>query len=191
MNRTSQTSPQADRQQLKQALLDVAGGSKSALGEVYSRTRAKLYGICLRILGDRGEAEDALQDIYVNVWRNASSFDPQRASPITWLATLARNRAIDRLRSAGRSRRTVPIEEAAEQPDEREDAFTTLAGSQERVRLMACVEQLEQRQSSAIRAAFFDGLTYPELAERTEVPLGTMKSWIRRGLLRLRECLER
>lgn len=180
-----------DRQNLSDAIARVAQGSQSALEDVYTRTGAKLFGICLRILGDKSEAEDALQEVYVSVWRRADSFDPERASPITWLATLARNRAIDKLRSSGRVRATQPLEAALDKPDGSQDALAGLEGAQESARLLRCVDELEERQSSAIRAAFFDGNTYSELAERGNVPLGTMKSWVRRGLLRLRECLER
>ena len=170
--------------------MGVAGGSQAALAEVYQRTSAKLFGICLRILGDRSEAEDTLQDIYVNVWRKAGSFDPQRASPITWLAALARNRSIDRRRARG-TRETVGVEEASEIPDGAPDALAALSAAEDGVRISACLSELEERQNNAIRAAFFDGLSYPELAARWAVPLGTMKSWIRRGLLRLKDCLER
>ena len=175
---------------LSEALRRVGDKESAALEEVYIRTHAKLYGICLRILGDRGEAEDALQDIYLNVWRSADRFDPARASPITWLAALARNRAIDRLRSSARSRSMQPIETALEQSDLQENAFEQVAENQERVRLLHCIDELDGHQSNAIRAAFLDGATYAELAERAAVPLGTMKSWVRRGLLRLRECLQ-
>lgn len=180
-----------ERDGLAEALVAVAGGSRTALRDLYSRTSSKLFGICLRILGDRGEAEDVLQEIYLNVWRRAGSFDPARASPITWLATLARNRAIDRLRSGGRLRPAAPIEAALDAPDPADDAFTRLAASEDRARLMGCVEELDARQSGAIRAAFFEGFTYSELAQRSDVPLATMKSWVRRGLIRLRECIER
>ena len=127
----------ATRSQLAAALARVAGGDRAALRMIYEDTSAKLFGVCLRILKDRSEAEDVLQDVYVTVWRKAATFDPGRASPITWMVAIARNRAID------------------------------------------------------IRAAFLDGATYEELAARLNVPLGTMKSWIRRGLLKLRACLER
>lgn len=178
------------RGRLSEALRRVAGQEPAALEEVYLRTHAKLYGICLRILQDRGEAEDALQEIYLNVWRSAGSFDPARASPITWLATLARNRAIDKLRSSARSRGTQPLDEAPEQPDPQENSFAKVSEGQEQARLLSCIDELDGRQASAIRAAFLDGATYAELAERGSVPLGTMKSWVRRGLLRLRECLQ-
>lgn len=177
-----------DRQQLVEALMRVGEGSQAALGEVYSRTSAKLFGICLRILGDRTEAEDALQEVYVNVWRKAGSFDPSRASPISWLAAMARNRAIDHIRSSGR-RKQEPIELAAEIADGSASAPELIEQGQESGRLHHCLSELEQRQRQAIRAAFLDGYTYAELAQRTDVPLGTMKSWIRRGLLRLKECL--
>ena len=180
-----------ERDRLVAALERIGQGSSIALGELYDRTAAKLFGICLRILGDRGEAEDALQEVYVSIWRRADSFDAARASPITWLATIARNRAVDRLRSSGRPRATAPIEAASDVADSADNALTLLEASEDRARLMGCVEELEARQARAIRAAFFEGNTYAELASRADVPLPTMKSWVRRGLIRLRECLER
>lgn len=179
----------SERSGLSHALFEVAQGSQSALGEVYSRTSAKLFGICLRILNDRGEAEDALQDIYINVWRKAGSFDPTKASPISWLAAMARNRSVDRVR-ARRSPPAESIEAADNVPDEAESALEALERGEEGGRLDRCMGELEGRQALAIRSAFFDGFTYNELAAQSKVPLGTMKSWVRRGLLRLRECLE-
>src|SRR5260370_7324884 len=102
----------ATRSQLGAALVRVAGGDRAALRIVYEDTSAKLFGVCLRILSDRSEAEDVLQDVYVTVWRKAGSFDPAKASPITWLVAIARNRAIDRLRATPVSRRLHPIEPA-------------------------------------------------------------------------------
>jgi DNA-directed RNA polymerase specialized sigma24 family protein len=157
----------AMRSQLAAALVRVGGGDRAALRIVYQDTSAKLFGVCLRILKDRSEAEDVLQDVYVTVWRKAATFDPGRASPITWMVAIARNRAIDRLRARAASGRTESLEAA--------DA----------------VSDLDARHSTAIRAAFLDGATYKQLSARMNVPLGTMKSWIRRGLLKLRACLER
>jgi len=191
MDRTGSSSASDARQSLADALGRVARGSEPALQQVYESTSAKLFGLILRILGDKGEAEDALQEVYVSVWRRAASFDAAKASPVTWLAAIARNRAIDRLRASGRPRPAEPIDAAHEVADERPDALARLETREETARLDGCIGELEARQSSAIRSAFFGGFSYPELADQEGVPLGTMKSWVRRGLLRLRDCLER
>lgn len=182
---------EARRRQLAAAIHRVAGGDRAALRLVYDGTVAKLFGVCLRILKDRSEAEDVLQEIYLTVWRKASAFDETRASPITWLVAIARNSAIDRLRSRTVARLSEPIEAADAVPDSAPLAAELLESKQENERLYSCLDELELRQSTAIRAAFMEGLTYDELAQRTGVPLGTMKSWIRRGLAKLRACLER
>jgi len=178
------------RGQLAAALMRVAAGDGAALRMVYQDTSAKLFGVCLRILNDKSEAEDVLQDVYVTVWRKAAGFDPGRASPITWLVAIARNRAIDRLRSSAVTRRTEPIEAAGAVSDPAPAAAERVELAQQHQRLTRCLEELETQHSAAIRAAFLDGATYEELAQRMGVPLGTMKSWIRRGLLKLRACLE-
>jgi RNA polymerase sigma-70 factor (ECF subfamily) len=180
---------EASRKELAAALVRVAAGDRAALRMVYEGTSAKLFGICLRILNDKSEAEDVLQDVYVTVWRKAASFDPGRASPITWLVAIARNRAIDRLRSSAKLR-TEPIEAADGVSDPAPAAVERFELAQQHQRLARCLEELDARQSAAIRAAFLEGATYEELAQRMSVPLGTMKSWIRRGLLKLRTCLE-
>ena len=150
----------------------------------------KLFGICLRILGDRKEAEDALQDVYINLWQRADRYDPTRASPISWLATFARNRAIDRLRTGKVRGGAVPVEEAAPLPDEAPLADALLIDAENNAQIHTCLGALDGRTQTHIRSAFFDGFTYAELADRADVPLGTMKSWIRRGLQKLRSCLE-
>jgi RNA polymerase sigma-70 factor, ECF subfamily len=182
---------EATRKQLAAALARVAAGDRAALRLVYQGTSAKLFGVCLRILNDRSEAEDVLQDVYVTVWRKAAAFDPGRASPITWMVAIARNRAIDRLRASAVSRRMEPIEAADVVSDPAPAASERVELMQEHRRLAGCLEELEAQHAAAIRAAFLDGSTYEELATRMSVPLGTMKSWIRRGLLKLRACLER
>jgi RNA polymerase sigma-70 factor (ECF subfamily) len=181
----------AKRRALAAAINRIAAGDKAALRLVYAETSAKLFGVCLRILGERSEAEDVLQEVYLTVWRKAASFDESVASPITWLVAIARNRAIDRLRASGASRAALPIEAAADVADESMSAVERLEIDEDRARLRECLRELEQRQAAAIRAAFLDGFTYDELAAKASVPLGTMKSWIRRGLMKLRACLER
>ena len=183
------TSRSAARDELTAFMRRVVGKDAAALKAVYERTSGKLYGICLRLLGDEAEAQDVLQDVYVTVWSKAASFDPGRASPITWLATLARNRSIDRLRS--RRPGGEGLSEALAVADEGPSALDVLERADDAARLGHCLEELDERARGMIRAAFFEGATYPQLAERNDVPLPTMKSWIRRGLLKLRRCLER
>lgn len=151
-------------------------------------TSAKLFGICFRISNDRGAAEDILQDVYVKVWNRAGRFDADRASPITWLCAIARNTAIDWQRSAGRVA-TAPEEAAYAIADDRMRADQYIEQDQQSARIHYCLSELEDKQGIAIKAAFFDGLTYADLAARMDVPLGTMKSWVRRGLQRLKLCL--
>lgn len=177
-----------DSARLVDLLRAVAQGDQSAFADLYRRTSAKLFGICLRMLRERGEAEDALQDVYISVWKRAGTFDPSRAAAMTWLITLARNRAIDRLRQhRDDSRDEATIADLA---DEGPTPALNAELSQQRQRLERCIDALEPKQKSAVRAAFFTGATYNELAERDGVPLATMKSWIRRSLIRLRSCLE-
>lgn len=176
------------RKRLAEALIAVGRGDRAALAEVYGLTSAKLFGICLRICGNREEAEEVVQEVFVKVWQRAGRFDPMRASPITWLAAIARNSAIDRLR-ARPAMASAPIEAAAYVADDAPAADTAIEDAQQQVQMRLCLDALEARTAAAIRAAFFGGLTYAQLAERDSVPLGTMKTWIRRGLLQLRACL--
>lgn len=178
----------AARRRLVDALVRTGTEDREAFAELYSLTSAKLFGICLRICGERQAAEDVLHDVYLTIWRRAGAYEPGRASPITWLATIARNRAIDWRRSQG-VRRTTPIEDAPPVPDDAMLASDAMLVDEDARRLHACLHALEERQRGAIRAAFFDGLTYAELAAREAVPLGTMKSWVRRGLMRLKDCI--
>ena len=184
------SNPDADgaRQRLVEALVATGGEDRSAFRTLYRLTSAKLFGVCLRICGDRQAAEDVLSEVYLTIWKRAGAFEPGRASPISWLATIARNRAIDWRRSSGR---TPParVEEIADLADDRISAEDSMLAEERASRLHLCLDQLEQRQRDAIRTAFFDGLTYADLATRDAVPLGTMKSWVRRGLLRLKDCL--
>ena len=141
-------------------------------------------------MGDEKEAEDALQDVYLTLWRRADRFDPARASPISWLATFARNRAIDRLRSGKARHSAVPESEAAPIADASPLAEAMLIDAEREARVHGCLDTLDETPRDAIRTAFFEGRTYAELAESMGVPLGTMKSWIRRGLTKLKACME-
>lgn len=178
------------RDELALALGRTAQGDRAAFRTVYEATSAKLLGVCLRILADRQLAEDVLQDTYLTVWRKAESFDASRASPITWLVTIARNRSIDRLRSSKPVRNAVPVDDALGLADEAPLASDTIERTDDARRLDACLGELDDKAARCIRTAFFEGVTYDVLAEREGTPLGTMKSWIRRGLQRLKACLE-
>ena len=178
----------SDSDILAETLRRVANGDRTAFEEVYRRTSAKLFGVCLRILPVRQEAEEALQEAYLSVWRRAGSFDAARGSAMTWLITLTRNRAVDRLRAGGKVS-TTTIDLADMVADERPLAPALIEAGQDEARLAHCVGTLETGEATLIRTAFFEGSTYAELASRASIPLGTIKSRIRRALMKLRECL--
>jgi RNA polymerase sigma-70 factor, ECF subfamily len=180
----------ANRSLIAGALGRIPDGDRAALQTVYRLTSAKLFGVCLRILGEHGEAEDVLQEVFVTVWRKAADFDARRASPMTWLIAIARNRAIDRLRASRRSRNMEAIDAATDVADSAAGADAALESSQEHVKLHGCLDGLASHERAALRGAFFDGSTYEDLATRMKVPLGTMKSWIRRAMFKLKACLE-
>jgi len=167
----------------------IGSGERTSLKKLYDATSAKLYGVILRILTERGEAEDVLQEVYITVWRKAAEFDPSRASPITWMVTIARNRAIDRLRAKG-SRPTTIIDEAAHVFDPSPSADMLIDASNNARRVNAALGDLDPRHAAVIRSAYFEGLTYETMSERDGVPVGTLKSWVRRGLMRMRAVLE-
>ncbi len=179
----------AARATLVEALVATGREDRAAFRTVYDLTSAKLFGVILRICNDRAAAEEVLSDVYLTIWKRAGAFEPGRASPISWLATIARNRAIDWRRSVRRAP-SIPLDDAPEIADDRATAIDLLLQDESARALHLCLDALDDRQRSAIRTAFFDGLTYPERAARAAVPLGTMKSWVRRGLLRLKDCLD-
>lgn len=174
---------------LSQMMSRIAEGDRDALRQLYQATSSKLFGVCLRILSDKDESEDVLQEVYVTIWRRADRFDKDRASVMTWISTIARNRAIDRLRARGPLAHAEPVEEL--EIADPAPAATALLESAEAVgALQRCLSELDDRTEQAIRTAFFEGVTYEALARRLDTPLGTVKSWIRRGLMKLKGCLE-
>lgn len=167
----------------------VALRDRRAFALLYERTAPKLHGVCLRILRDRTRAEDALQDVYVKVWRGAATFAPGRASAMTWLIAIARHHAIDVMRA-----RVVVEDEldtAGEVADAGPDPEHLAIAAGERRRIDACLDELKPERAEALKAAYVEGYSYEELARRFAVPLNTMRTWLRRGLMSLRECLER
>lgn len=167
----------------------IAAGDRDALRQLYQASSAKLFGVVLRILSDREESEDVLQEVYVTVWRRADRYDAAKAGVMTWLSTIARNRAIDRLRARGPMAYAEPVE-GLQIADDARGADLILEASDDSARLQGCLGELDERTQGVIRTAFFEGVTYEVLAGRLGAPLGTVKSWIRRGLARLKGCLE-
>jgi len=168
----------------------MAAGDRTAFEKLYLATSRKLFGVILRILRDREAAEDVLQEAYVRIWENAGRFDPERASPITWMSTIARNRAID----VARRRRPRPAEDvtAAERVvDPSPSALSLLGAAEDARRLDACLESLDPPHGQMVRLAYLDGLSRQELADRFDQPVGTIKTWLRRSLARLRDCMDR
>jgi RNA polymerase sigma-70 factor (ECF subfamily) len=165
----------------------VALRDRQAFRDLYGRTSAKLFGVCLRILKDRAEAEEALQEVYVKVWQRADRYQTGGYSPISWLVAVARNHCLDMLRA--RKPASEDLDLALEVADAGPNPEQAAAESAERSRIDACLDRLEADRADAVRGAYLDGHTYEELAARHGVPLNTMRTWLRRSLMRLRECL--
>ncbi|HET7299263.1 MAG TPA: sigma-70 family RNA polymerase sigma factor [Oleiagrimonas sp.] len=178
-----------DREQLAQLLTLSGQRDQQAFAELYRRTSAKLHGICLRMLRDRGMAEQVLQEIYITIWQRADQYDAARAGAMTWLTTIARNKTIDHLRKHRELLFDDP-ERLNETVDETASPVEQAQTSEAHRRLHHCLDGLESQHRALVREAFFSGATYNQLSERLNVPLGTVKSWIRRSLIKLRTCLE-
>jgi len=175
---------------IESLLLEVARGSRRAFEDLYVRTSGTLLGFCLRVLPDRPEAEDVLQEVYVAVWNKAAQFSPQQARALTWLGTIARNRAIDRLRAQPAREHQQPIDLADSVHDPAPSPIAQAEKATLSVRLDDCLSRLDARRRTLIRTAFFDVATYEDIAMRSGSPIGSVKSWIRRGLAQLKACLE-
>lgn len=180
-------------------LLSRAGlGDRAAFASLYQRSSAHLFGVILRINRDRAQAEDILQEVYVNVWRAAAGFDAAQSQPMTWLTSIARNRAIDSLRRAnsqpllnsshGRDDEDVDVYD--ETADDAPGPLELLNQAALARQLQHCMEGLSAPQRQSLAMAYFDGLSHSEIAERMAQPLGTVKSWVRRALQALKPCLD-
>lgn len=160
---------------------------RKAFTELYSRTSAKLFGVTLRILKDRTESEEAIQEVYIKVWQRAGSFQQSAFSPMSWLIAIARNHALDILRA--RRPMSDGIDGALEIADSGPNPEQAAMNNAERNRIENCLDELETQKADAVRAAYLDGYAYQELATRFEVPLNTIRTWLRRSLLKLKDCL--
>jgi len=165
----------------------VAGGDDAAFRRIYDLRASRLFGIALRITRQGPLASDAVQEAFLQLWRNANRFDEQRGDPDVWLASLVRYRALSMMRRSGRE---VSDEGLPEAVDDEPDQLARMEASSEAAALRACLDKLPPDRRTLLTLAFLDGLSHGELAARLHVPIGSVKSWIRRSLQSLRVCLE-
>ncbi len=186
-----QVSPGEPPNALAALLAACAAGERPAFAELYRASSAKLFGVALRILRRDDWAQDVIQDAYLTIWRRAADYRADRGSPMTWMITIVRNRALDRLR---RERGDRSLDELTGSGLEPEDpaalAQVAAAGEGAGTRLVSCLGELDETARRCILAAYCEGYTHGELAAREGAALGTVKSWIRRGLIRLKACLD-
>lgn len=187
--RDATTGLSAAQTDLEALIARCALGERSAFESLYEATSGKLHAVCCRILGRGHSAEDAMQDAYVKIWTHAGRYRVTGHSPMTWLITIARNTAIDRLRAQRRGGDLAEYHDihpaAGSNPESR------MLASAEAGRIAACLDELGPDRRSAITGAYLDGLSYTELAERAGIPLNTMRTWLRRGLMALKDCVAR
>lgn len=184
--------PEPTPDALAALLARVAGEDAAALRSLYDLTSSKLFGVALRILVKREWAEEALQDAFVSIWRNAGDYRESLAAPMTWMAAIVRNRALDVLRrqktsAAGQTEWSESLDEVLAGPDP--DPADTALLSQEARRLAICMGRLDANQRQAVALAYMRDQSHSEIADVLKVPLGTVKSWVRRGLEKLKTCM--
>ncbi len=166
----------------------IARGEEAAFERLYDATRAKLYGVLLRILGKPALAEEVMHEAYLKVWKMADQFDATTASPITWMVAIARNRAIDIVRKRG----DISIDEEPEAPEPAAEAPAPLARREmtpELKRLLSCLGRLDPEKQRIVLLAYYSGWSRDQLANKLDIPVNTIKTWLRRSLLEIRECM--
>ncbi|MCR6636731.1 sigma-70 family RNA polymerase sigma factor [Devosia sp.] len=178
---------QADTAEIADLIARCALRDRGAFRQLYTRTSAKLFGVALRILRDRAETEEAIQEIYIKIWQKADRYVAGQYSPISWLVAVARNHALDRVRV----RRPISedIDAALDIADLGPSPERQVEAAEDSARIANCLGTLEPDRAEAVRGAYLDGFSYEELAQRHAVPLNTMRTWLRRSLMKLKECL--
>ena len=171
-------------------LCKTAEGNKTAFAELYKTTSSQLYAVALKMLKRPELADEATQDAYIKIWHNADRYQVNGLSPMTWLITIARNLSIDKLR-ARKAKAGTGLDEAEDLPSAAPGPEALAIAASDRGQIVACMAELEPDRSDAVRRAYLEGETYQELAERYSVPLNTVRTWLRRSLIKLKECLSR
>jgi len=172
---------------LEHLLAHCALGDRTAFQALYDRTAPQIYASLLRLLRRRDAAEDVLQEVFVSVWRRAGDYRADKGRPLTWLTSIARYRALDILR---RQRRELPLPDDADSIGDPEGEQPEIVDSRSENRLASCMEQLGPEQQKCIRLAYVDGLAHSDIARSLSTPLGTVKSWLRRSLQALKQCMD-
>lgn len=181
--------PEVRDQILEDLLAKTTLKDRTAFETLYKRSNGKLFGITLRILKERMIAEEALQEVYIKIWHNAHRYQSDKGRAITWMARIARNHAIDRLRARPPLR--TGLDEAMDVVEPGPDPEKKAIIADQNQTLNKCLEELEPSHTNAIRLAYFDGYTYQQIAEQIAVPQNTIKTWMRRALIKLNECMSR
>src|SRR4030095_15596315 len=187
---TASSQPPFSSERLGALLQLCAQGDKSGMAELYRLAAPKLFSLLLRILRREDLAEETLQEGFLNIWRHAADYDPKKGAPFTWMTSIMRHRAIDQLRRRRHeivSEGDLPVEPVSDASGPWENLIQSLSAEG----LRKCLEELGEEQRRTILSAYYEGLTHEELALRLGKPLGTVKTWIRRGLANLKGCLER
>ena len=177
------------QEQLESCLRGCAQGKHQDLKKLYQLTSANLFSVVLRILNDRGLAEDCLQQVFIKVWNHADRYDAEKAKARTWLNTIARNQALDILRRNRHSDKHEGDDVLLQVADDAESQEQQISRWQDTRKLHQCLEEIPEQQRLCLELAYFEGLTHQGLSERIETSLGTVKTWIRRGLARLQTCM--
>ena len=192
---TPLTRTKPDREEINQLLARIALRDAKAFEALYRKVASRLLAVAMRVVDDRATAEDVLQEVFVAVWNQTSAAAPGQSLTLAWLCVVTRNRAIDLLR---RRKPEQPLHWTDDNGDEQSHDIHDESGSpmeqllavQDGARLGHCVDALEPEPKKAVLLAFYEGLTHPEIAQRMQRPLGTVKAWTRRSLMRLKGCME-
>lgn len=175
------------RDALEALIAQAALGNQAAFSKLYDATSGKLFAVCLRVLSERAAAEDAMQETYVKIWKNADRYQVTGHSPMTWLITIARNTAIDRLRARNVDQDVADYSDRIAAPGMSPEQ--SAVATSEAKRIVQCLDTLDTDRRAAVSGAYLQGKSYEDLSRQFDVPLNTMRTWLRRSLLTLRECM--